>query len=183
MICTTRSSENPSRNAWARIAPLISTTSTMVSRTTKSMRRCSGVASVVSARACSVSRPAELSAPTADARWRAVPATQWLPERSRSPGVLTTGSDSPVSSDSSASARPVSTGPSTTTCSPARTTSTSPATTSAAGTRCSAPSRTTVTSAASSSCSRSSFRLARISCTAPTTALTRPSPTLVRASP
>jgi hypothetical protein len=58
VICTIRTSVKPSSSAWARIAPLISTVSVMTSRTTKVMRGCSGVVSVVARRASAVSRPA-----------------------------------------------------------------------------------------------------------------------------
>jgi hypothetical protein len=58
VIWTVRSRLNPSRTAWARIAPLISTVRAITSRTTNAIRRCSGVASVLARRAWAVSLPA-----------------------------------------------------------------------------------------------------------------------------
>ncbi len=61
-----------------------------------------------------------------------------------SPGRFATGSDSPVSIDSSTCDAPSTTSPSTGTFPPGRTTTRSPTRTSAVGTSCSRPSRTTV---------------------------------------
>ena len=102
----------------------------MSRRTTRSMRRCSGVSPVVSSRAAIVSRPAWLSTPTPSARCSPSPPEQELPESSGSPTALAIGSDSPVSRDSSASRRPSTSGPSTTICPPLRSRTRSPTTTS-----------------------------------------------------
>jgi hypothetical protein len=180
---TTRSSGSPSIAACNRIAPLSSATSTMTTRTTRSTWACRGVRCGVHVRAAAVTAAAWLSGPTASARCSPPPARQNVPDRSRSPAVLTTGSDSPVSSDSSTSSRPgPTTGPSTTTWSPARIRSRSPSTTSSGGTSRSRPSRTTRDWARCSRRSWSSLRLARTSCTELIAAFTRPSPTLITAS-
>ncbi len=182
-VCTTRSSDSPSSAACSRIAALISATSTMTARTTRSMRACSGVRVGVHVRAAAVSFAAELAAPTASARCSAVPVRQAVPDSARSPAVLTTGSDSPVSSDSSSSRRPgPTTGPSTTTWSPAVSRSRSPCTTCSGSTSRSCPSRTTRQRARCSRRSRSRVRLARSSCAELMTALSRPRPTLTTAS-
>ena len=58
MVWTTLSSVKPSSAACARIAALINAVSAITRRTTKAMRRCSGVVSVLARRACAVSLPA-----------------------------------------------------------------------------------------------------------------------------
>ncbi len=90
------------------------------------------------------------------------------PESTPSPGALSTGSDSPVSMDSSSCSRSdVATEASAPTWSPARSTRVSPSTTSAMAISCSPPSRSTRACGACMSASLSSERFARNSCTEP----------------
>ncbi len=66
-----------------------------------------------------------------------------VPPTTGSPGVFSTGRDSPVTMDSSRLERPSMIRPSTGTCSPGRTTTTSPTTTSSTGTSLTSSLRTT----------------------------------------
>ena len=182
-VCTTRTSVKPSSAACSRIAPLISTTTTITRRTQNPIWACSGVVSVLALRASAVSRLAWLAPPTSRASCSPSPPTTWLPESRSCPTVRVRASDSPVSSDSSTSTAPMRTGPSTTSWSPGRTRTTSPRTTSSGRTSVSLPSRSTTTVLRPRTCNRSSWRLARISCTALMTAFSRPIATLMTASP
>ena len=95
--------------------------------------------------ACSTSRAICASAvrlPTAVASMSIAPSTLRVPPMTRSPGPFSTGSDSPVTIDSSTDARPARTLPSTGIASPGLTRSRSPTATSARGTSRSTPSRT-----------------------------------------
>ena len=84
-----------------------------------------------------------VSRPTRVAVNRKLPVAFTLPPNTGSPGALSTGSDSPVSIDSSTADVPSTTSPSTAIRSPGRTMTMSPRCTSATGTSISEPSRTT----------------------------------------
>ena len=90
----------------------------------------------------SIMRASELSSPTRWARMSNAPNWFTVPLFTSSPGALSTGSDSPVITDSSMEVRPSRTVPSTATVSPGSTRSTSPTCTSSAATTVSTPSRT-----------------------------------------
>ncbi len=81
-----------------------------------------------------------VSPPTRSARMTRLPFAFWVPPMRRSPACFETGSDSPVSSDSSRLECPSSTMPSTGTLSPGRTRSRSPAWTWSSGISSSLPS-------------------------------------------
>ena len=127
--------------------------------------------------------PARLAVPTAVASYRTVPETTALPDQTSSPGALGIASDSPVSSDSSTSARPPPTiTPSSTTWSPRRATSRSPTTSSAGSTCRSAPSRTTLARGRVSRAIWSRERLARPSWITPVTMIPMTGPAVSSAS-
>ena len=116
------------------------------------------------ARAVAVTLAAWLSAPTAVASKSPSPSTAKDPERTLSPAFRTTGSDSPVSSDSSSASPSARTRvPSAGSWSPPAIRTRSPATTSSTGTWRGSPSRTTVAFATTSAASLSSVRFARTS--------------------
>ena len=118
--------------------------------------------------ASNASLTAYASAPTAVATMRPAPAATNDPDIASSPRCFSTGSGSPVSSDSSSSSpSDESTSPSTTTCMPGASSRTSSRTTRSTGTSCTSPSRTTCAFGAVSTLSRSSVRFARSSCTMP----------------
>ena len=114
--------------------------------------------------AVSVSCAAWLSEPTAVASKSPSPSSAKVPEKTSSPTLRTTGSDSPVRSDSS-SARPSErvSFPSAGSWSPLPTRTRSPTTTSETATWRGVPSRTTVALATTSAASLSSARFARTS--------------------
>ena len=115
-------------------------------------------------RAVAVTCAAWLSAPTAVASKSPAPSTAKEPDSTSSPSRRTTGSDSPVSSDSSsASPSAWSRRPSAGIWSPEAIRTRSPTTTSSTGTFRGSPSRTTVAFATTSAESRSSARFARTS--------------------
>ncbi len=108
------------------------------------------------------------SAPTLSTTAVPPPPITIEPDSTASSAALSTGSDSPVSIDSSSCRRSeLRTCASAATWSPARSTSRSPSTTSASATSCSVPSRSTRACGACMSASLSSERLARNSCTEP----------------
>ncbi len=122
----------------------------------------------VKRRASVASRRAYASAPIAVAWNRPRPATAMLPDNTSAPSSLVTGSDSPVSIDSSSSSPSTDcTIPSATTWSPARRSQRSPSTTSVTSISRTSPSRTTRARGALSTASRSRVRLARYSWTTP----------------
>ncbi len=130
----------------------------------RSIARSSGERGWRKARAVSVSRAAWLSAPTAVASKSPSPSTAKEPERTSSPTRRATGSDSPVSSDSSSASPSARTrSPSAAIWSPLAIRTRSPTTTSPTGTARGVPSRTTVAFATTSAASLSSVRLARTS--------------------
>ncbi len=113
-------------------------------------------------------RLANESAPTRVTFAAPLPPSTIDPDSTGSPGSLSTGSDSPVSIDSSTCSRSdAATTPSAAIWSPARSTSRSSRTTSASATSVSAPSRRTLACGACRSASRSSERFAMNSCTEP----------------
>ena len=110
---------------------------------TRSTRRCTGA---FTACACSTSRAicaSAVSLPIAVARTLSTPCWLIVAPATLSPTRLSTGTDSPVRSDSSTAEAPSRTSPSTGTRSPGRTRTTSPTTTSSIATSDSTPSRTT----------------------------------------
>ena len=108
---------------------------------TRSARRCTG-ALVVWARSTSRAMPASVvSAPTRVASTTSRPVVLMLPPVSSSPGVTSTGSDSPVTSEASTALLPSTTRPSVATFSPGRTTNRSPTTSSSTGMRTSVVAR------------------------------------------
>ena len=123
-------------------------------------------------RACFSSCEIHESPPTRVATMLAIPATTALPDRTSSPSFFGTGSDSPVSEDSSAS-KPLDSAmvPSTGTWSPTLRHTRSPRTISSMATDRREPSRTTSTVDATSTERLSSVFLARSSCTIPIPAL------------
>ncbi len=142
-------------------------------RPSPASRRCNGVrgspgwASAAAIRPRALSGPVAVTTNTPRPRVTVVPAD--IAAAGPVPAVLSTGTDSPVSADSSTcNAAPSTSHPSAGTMSPASTTTTSPGTICAAGTCCWAPPRTTRAVGAVSSLSAASARSARISCTTPT---------------
>ena len=118
----------------------------------------------VKRRASSASLRAYASAPTRVTCTAPEPATTKLPERTSAPGVLSTGSDSPVRSDSSISRPEVAcTTPSAGTWSPVRNSSRSSRTICSVGMSTRWLSRITCAVGATTTASSSSFRFARIS--------------------
>ena len=110
----------------------------------RSARRCAGAfefcASWTSLTICA----SAVSEPTAVARARSVPCLLIVAPTSLSPGFFDTGSDSPVTIDSSTDDSPSITSASTATLAPGRINSTSPTATSAVGSSTSRPSRITI---------------------------------------
>ncbi len=151
----------------SRIGPT-TTSSTEIHRSNRFVPATSSERVTVKRRASAASLVAYASAPTAVAWNRPCPATTIEPDRTSSPIDLATGSDSPVSSDSSISKPADScTSPSAGTWSPARRSSRSSATTPATSISASTPSRTTRARGAFRMARRSRVRLARSSWTMP----------------
>ncbi len=131
------SSPAPSQNpSVATASPITTGTNTAE---TRSASRCTGAlplwASLTSRAICA----SAVSAPTRVARTTSRPPALTEAPATASPGCFSTGTDSPVSSDSSTALRPCSTIPSAATFSPGRTTKRSPAWSCSIGTRRSAP--------------------------------------------
>src|SRR5438067_9460341 len=134
---------------WPRTSPSTRTTAhsttaaTASARPTPTSRRCNGVRP----RPVTISaamRPIALAVPVADTTARPRPRTTTVPAETVVSVALSTGTDSPVSADSSTSrAAACTTVASAGTMSPSASTSRSPGTTSAVGTGCCTPSRTT----------------------------------------
>ena len=126
----------------------------------------------VKRRASALSLNAYDSVPTRVAVMCPLPEDTKLPERTSAPTALSTGSASPVRSDSSISSPvPSSTSPSTLIWSPGRRTIRSPRTSSFTAISPSVPSRITAARGALRTASRSSARLERTSCTMPMSVL------------
>jgi hypothetical protein len=110
---------------------------------TWSTRRCTGGLAACAPSTSAIIRSSVDSLPTVVVSMRNRPSPFTLPPVTRSPGSLTTGMLSPVSSDSSTALSPDRIAPSTGIRSPGRTTTTSPVTTDVAGMVTTAPSRST----------------------------------------
>ena len=149
-----------------------------------SSRRASGVGSGSMVSSIPAMRPISVSIPVAVTRAVQLPLTTIVPMRTMfSPaGTRSTGTDSPVSSDSSQETPPSSSSASAGTRSPAAKRITSPGTASAAGISRRAPSRNTFAVGAASRERASSVRSVRTSCKKPMRALRRTMASMASAS-
>ncbi len=128
-------------------------TMTMGTKTadTRSARRCTWALPVCASSTSRAIRASSVSAPTRVICTSRRPPVFTVAPTTREPGATSTGTDSPVSIDSSTADIPSVTRPSAGIFSPGRTTTTSPGTSCATGTRCSVPSRRITASLAPSS--------------------------------
>ncbi len=135
---------------------------------TRSARRCTGALPSWAASTRRPIRARRVSAPTRVARTTSRPPALTVAPRTVSPGPTSTGTDSPVSIDSSTAEEPSSTAPSVATFSPGRTTKRVPGRSAETGTRCSrswpsaSGSSTDASSAPASASARSASPASRV---------------------
>lgn len=173
----------PPTTPMTKTSPESTTAAKPSTRPSAERRRCNGVAAGLVDATRAVIRPSALAAPVRTTVPVARPVVTTVPALASSPTARVTGTDSPVSADSSTLSRAASASSrSAGTTSPASTRTRSPRTRSAAGRTTSRPSRTTRAVGAASWSNAAIARSARTSCTTPMAVFTSTTSTITAVS-